>query len=211
MPRSTKLALPALALALLAACSNSSDQAPAPIPFAQMPAALKTALCEKLYQCCSSAELMANPGIGKDVASCEATLGSYATFLLADVQQSMTGNRIIYHGDRMATCLADLRARSCSEVKMPAGEISVLSLCEGAIEPRVPAGGPCSEYWDCVGGWCEGDVGGLMDKCSAKKPDGEECDESPECASGTCDNRACKKADEGSGNICKVGMTESGH
>jgi hypothetical protein len=200
----------AVALLLLLSC-GSSDEAGGPIPFEGMPAALRKTLCRKLYSCCSAEERKTNPVIGKDLASCEATLGGYSTFLLADLKASVVEGRAVYHGDRMASCLAAIEAESCDRLKMPPGGLDPTTMCNAAIEPKVPAGGSCSEYWDCIDGWCAGDAGGLKDTCIARKANEDPCDESPECRSGSCEEHVCLPAEQGGGNICELGTAEAGH
>ena len=111
---------------------------------------------------------MANPLVGTDVQSCQAMLGGYASFLLADIQESIAKGRAVYHGDEMVSCLAGLEAQSCAQYKMPSGGLDIDEICEGVLEPKVAAGGACSDWWDCIDGFCEGDAGGLMDRCAAR-------------------------------------------
>src|SRR5206468_59785 len=112
--------------------------------------------------------------------------------------------------DKMASCLAQLEARTCDEVKMPPGDLDVTQMCEGVFEPKVAIGGACSEFWDCMGGWCVGDIGGLMDRCTPRGAEGVECDEGRECSSGICDDNKCVKRPAGSGNLCNLGVESEG-
>ena len=93
---------------------------------------------------------------------------------------------------------------------MPAGGVPITEMCEGVFEPKVPVGGACSDYWDCIGGWCAGDMGGLQDRCAAQKQAGEECDEEPECATGACERRACINPRPENASLCKIGTTDLG-
>jgi hypothetical protein len=192
----------ALSLLLLMACSDEGG----PIALEKMPAELRRVLCEKVYSCCTPAERMANPLIGHDVASCITALPNYATFLLGDFADSVAKGRASYDAEKMGKCLAALDKQSCAQLKSPLEGVDVGDVCEDVLQPKVAVGSPCSEYWDCVGGWCEGDAGGLMDRCTALKADGAECDESPECASGSCHDGTCVKHEPEGGNLCKLGM-----
>jgi hypothetical protein len=199
-----------LPLLLLLSCGGEGQNAQT-VPLAQMPAALKKALCDKVMRCCSPTDLMANPKLGTTSESCQMALDGEATFFLGDVQTSVAGGRLVYHPDKMASCLATIEARSCDQLKMPPGDMDVTDLCGAVFEPKVPAGGACTEYWDCSGGWCEGDLGNLQDHCSPLKPEGGDCDEGPECMSGMCgDDRVCIKRPAGSGNICYLGSENVG-
>jgi hypothetical protein len=180
------------------------------VPFDQVASVFRKAVCDKIFQCCSRAELVANPDLGNDSTSCQGALDGEASIFLNDIQASVTAGRVVYHGDRMATCLWQIQSRSCDELKMPLGDRDINDLCGDVFESKVPIGGKCSGYWDCIGGWCEGDEGNAMDMCSPKKPLGGDCDEGPECQSGDCDaiDRVCVNPEEGSGNLCRFG-TES--
>jgi hypothetical protein len=203
-----KTAVKILLVAAFVACGNG-DPAPTTtttIALEDVPGQLRKMICEKVFSCCSAADLTNNPDLGNDVASCQAGLDGEATFLLADVGASVAQGRLIYRGDKMAACMAELNARSCAQAKMPPSDYDVTQLCRAAFEPQVPTGGACSDYWDCIGGWCEGDIGNLQDHCSPLKPIGGDCDEGPECLSGLCgDERVCEARAAGSGNICAIG------
>src|SRR3954453_6948949 len=196
---------------LLFVMSCGSGDSAQPVPLAQMPGELKKALCDKVFSCCSASELMANPKLGGTSESCQMALDREATFFLGDVQTSVDGGRLAYHADKMAACLETIRARSCDELKMPAGDMDVTDLCEGVFVPKVATGGACSEYWDCIGGWCEGDLGHLMDHCSPRKPVGGDCDEGQECTTGMWGaDRLCLARPAGAGNICYIGTENVG-
>jgi hypothetical protein len=190
--------------------SCGGDDKPAagpPVPIELMATQMRQLICEKMFSCCSTADLKDNPDVGNNVASCVAGLDREATFMLADVVASVEQGRLVYRGDKMAECIARFKSMSCAEAKMPAGDKDVTALCKPAFEPRVPVGGACTDYWDCAGGWCAGDLGDLQDHCAPIKLEGEECDEGAECASGMCDDeeRVCAKRPAGSGNVCAIG------
>jgi hypothetical protein len=189
---------------LLLACGGSDDSV-APVPLAQVPAEVSKALCEKIYSCCSPAERMENPLAGADVASCQAKFAAFSAFYL-DFTVALAQGRAVYHGDKMARCLADLRAGSCDRLKPSAGGSDVTKVCKGAFEPRVPPGGACGAWWDCVDGWCAGDFGIGRDTCIAHKPQGAVCDENAECASNHCDLQSCAPPEPESTELCRVGL-----
>jgi hypothetical protein len=201
-------------LVLLLSMSCGSDATPGTgmaVPLESVAGAWRKAVCEKIYTCCSAAERMSNPVIGHDAESCQAALDGEITFFLGDLATSVREGRVVYHGDKMATCLADLQARSCDDAKVSPGELDVTQRCEGVFEPKVALGGACSEYWDCIGGWCAGDIGGLADRCTPKGAPGMVCDEGPECASGICDDgNACVSRPAGAGSVCNLGAVGEG-
>jgi hypothetical protein len=195
-------------VAVLFSCGGD-DKPPAgpPIPIEEMAQQMRQLICEKVFSCCSAEELKSNPDLGTDVASCVAGLDGESTYLLSDVVASVEQGRLIYRPDKLAACVAEFRSRSCADAKMPPGDKDVTALCAAAFEPRVPVGGACSDYWDCIGGWCAGDLGDLKDRCQPLKLVGGDCDEGPECESGMCDedDRVCGPRPAGSGNICAIG------
>jgi hypothetical protein len=198
-----------VALLLVLSCGGG-DQPGAPVPVEKVEGMWRKAVCEKVYGCCSAAERANNDAIGTDLASCETGLDRETTFFVGDLQTSVAAGRVAYHPEKMAKCLADLKARSCDDVKMPAGGLDVTQACEGVFEPKVASGGACTEFWDCIGGWCVGDIGGLMDHCTPAAPDGTVCDEGPECMSGICDDNKCVKRPAGAGNLCRLGTEAAG-
>jgi hypothetical protein len=198
---------------LIASCGGSPDatNANGPVPVENVAAVWRKALCDKIYECCSPAERMNNPGVGTSVQDCQGALEREASTFFGDLPTSVAAGRVAYHPDLMSKCLADLKARSCDLIKMPPGGRDVTDMCEGVFEPKVPVGGACLEYWDCIGGWCAGDLGGLQDVCTAKSDDGAVCDEGPECKSGLCDeHNACAARPAGFGNLCEIGQEAEG-
>jgi hypothetical protein len=189
---------------------GDSSSESGPIPVEKVEAIWRKAVCEKIYGCCSPAERQGNTAIGTDLQSCQPALERDVTYFVGDLPSSVEGGRVLYHPDRMTACLADLRARSCDQMKNPAGGLDVTQACEGVFEPTVPPGGACLEYWDCKGGWCAGDLGDLQDTCQARAVAGHECDEGTECLSWICQEGKCVGPPPGSGNICNLGSDASG-
>jgi hypothetical protein len=212
-----KTTIPAVAVLLALSCNDNapdpSSTATGPIPVEKVAAEWRKALCDKIYSCCSPAERMSNPEVGTSVESCQTTLQAETTFFLGDLPTSVAAGRVAYHADKMTTCLADLKARSCDAIKMPPGERDVTMMCEGVFEPKVPVGGGCLEYWDCIGGWCANDFGDVTkDRCVSKSDVGADCDEGPECFSGICSNdRVCVARPPGFGNLCAIGDDDGQH
>jgi hypothetical protein len=198
-------------LLFLLSCSSSAPPAEPEIPVEQVASAWRKAVCTRVYDCCLPAERMVNPELGKTEAECETRLDPENSYFLGDISTSVKEGRVAYHADKMAACLADLRTRSCDLLRAPPGELDVTARCEGVFEPKVPVDGACSEYWDCIGGWCAGDIGGLRDRCAARSPDGHVCDEGNECLSTICDeHNTCVARPPGSGSLCNFGETSEG-
>jgi hypothetical protein len=206
-----KAIVPAAALMLMLSCASSTPAPEPEIPVEQVAAAWRKAVCTRVYDCCLPAERMVNPELGKTEAECEGLLDPENSYFLGDIGRSVQEGRVVYHPDKMAACLADLRTRSCELLRAPPGELDVTSRCQGVFEPKVAVGGACTEYWDCVGGWCAGDIGGLQDSCAPRGENGHVCDEGNECLSTICDeNNTCVARPAGSGNLCSFGELSEG-
>jgi hypothetical protein len=223
-----KTILAAATLALFAACSDDGPavgpgpgdggandgpivipgDAGVPLDIAQ--SEFRRLVCERIHGCCTAADLAGNDTVGTDVASCQAALDPETLFFLADIAASIQQGRVIYHADKMALCLEELRTRSCELIKMPPGDLDVIGMCDGVFEPTVPLGGACLEFWDCKGGWCAGDFGDLKDVCTPRGELGAVCDEGPECFSRICDDNKCQPRPPASGSLCKLGTVGEG-
>src|SRR5687767_11434348 len=128
-------ALVAVLLLLPVSCSEDTRPADALVPLEKMATELRSALCARVYDCCSPEQRKGNARIGQDVASCREVLDHRATFLLADVHLSVEGGRVAYHAAEMTSCLARIRTAGCEELRMPAANASITQICERALEP----------------------------------------------------------------------------
>jgi hypothetical protein len=196
--RSTLTILSLLALA----CSSSTGGDASNIPLDKMPAELSKVLCEKIYMCCSAAERMNNPFIGTDQNSCQNGLGALLSFVVPEIQASVSAGRAAYHGDRMGNCVSQLRATSCADAKMSEVSLKPVAECAAAFEAKVQRGGNCTDHGECVDGYCEGAVDPMPGKCAAKKADGQACADDEECTGGACTMDKCGKPVPGTGGLC---------
>lgn len=200
MARSLLLALAGAALATAAGCSTSNN-----IPLEAMPGELGKVFCEKIYGCCSAAERMDNPLIGKDQKSCETFTSGLLTLGFGGLQDSVAKGRAAYHADQMAACLQKLRGLSCAEARM--GDVALdrnLPECAMAIEAKVAVGGACLDSADCIAGYCTGATDTeKLGVCMATKVDGQPCQDDEQCMNGACTNAACARKTSAPDNLCK--------
>jgi hypothetical protein len=186
----------ALAVLLLGACSDDDS-------IDSLPGAVGQTICQKIFTCCSAAERMANPLIGKDVQSCQSTVGGLLTLVLPSIKESIAKGRTVYHGDKLTSCLAQLDAQSCEQARSGEAGADVFAICEGAFEPKVAVGGGCSDDADCIAGWCDGAQDTTLGKCAARKADGASCFEDAECTSGGCSTAGkCGPPAAGGDSLC---------
>jgi hypothetical protein len=191
----------ALGFVLLASCGGGDGTAGS-VPLPQLPAEFSKVVCEKIYTCCSAAQRMGNPLIGKDQQGCQSSLSGFLSLVVPSIQDSVAKGRSTYDGDKLATCLAELRAQSCAQVTMSSG-LDVSAACNGAIAPKVALGGGCLQSAECVGGSCDGADDPKLGKCVARKAAGSDCFEDEECVDGACNQGKCGPPQPGSDALCQ--------
>jgi hypothetical protein len=177
---------------------------PSNVPLERMPTELARALCEKMYACCSPAQLMNNLFAGSNQQSCQTNLATLLTLAVPSIQESLTRGRATYHGDKLGTCLMKLRAQDCAQARMSNLEESAVPECEQFLEPKVALGGDCSDSGDCINSYCEGAIDAQLGKCAPKKQDGQTCEGDDQCASGSCgDAELCVAPMPGADELCE--------
>jgi hypothetical protein len=195
--------LPLLALALgpLATCSGSS--AGGQVPLDTTPAELGKVFCGKIYACCSVAERMQNIVAGSDQKSCEMIAAGFLALELGlGLRDSVAKGRVVYHPDRMATCLEKMRSLDCPAARMTDLEENSIPECTTAFEPKVAVGGGCAGDDDCVGGFCMDPMASTLGTCVATKADGLACQDDAECTNGACAIGRCAKQTPPADNLC---------
>ena len=66
-----------------------------PIPLEDVASVWRKAVCEKYESCCSVSEREMNDTVGRDHASCEASLDKEITFFLGDLPESARAGRVV--------------------------------------------------------------------------------------------------------------------
>jgi hypothetical protein len=124
----------------------------------EAPQEIARAVCPKAYQCCTPMQMENNDLAGTDEPSCEAKTTQGFKNNLDAVRGSIAKDRARYHGDKLATCLAHIRAATCEDLNRT-NHFSGIG-CDPWIEPLVSPGGACGLDVECIEGSC--DKGGGM-------------------------------------------------
>lgn len=200
-----------LVLAFLGGCGTSPEGVRLPV----VGEAYGRAYCNRVFTCCTEAEIAARYGgaglVFSDEPSCVTRLGgAFANEFVYDVTNAEASSRGRYHPDRMAACLERLRNLSCAEFSTT----SVLPRCIPApVEGLVPDGGSCDHDFQCISDYCQGgNHAGTAGTCRAPPGPGELCPD-PTCADGLyCDGSEqpliCKPLlPDGAGCVCDLECT----
>lgn len=155
------------------------------------------ALCEKIFSCCSEAELadlsFVDTKSPPSLAGCIALHAQNGRDYKAVTDAELAAGRIAVHLDRSAACVAEVRGLSCSDfharlVRVHLGD--AFGMCNPAVvEPLVADGAACSQYFSCRGGICDAET------CKSFPTAGAACVPDQGCAEGMrCDpdSKTCK-------------------
>lgn len=168
------------------AISGSAGMAgTAGIPIANGPAEIARVICDKLFECCTEAELMALPlNIGDSESACQIGVSLYLAVIVEASTESIEAGRIRYDGVALEACLDRYRNEACGVV-----EKLDLSICPDVFAPQIALGEACGISAECIEGYCEGsnDAANPVGECAPKKQDGTACAANDECQSGLCE------------------------
>jgi hypothetical protein len=194
---------------------------------------LAVASCGVQFECCTDAEIMAQyMGIEFDGAPVETeqqcvafSNAVFASFAVAQYQDSIAMGRMEYDGAAAADCIAAIASLSCAAYST--GDISVTgSNCRPFVIAKVADGGGCTQDHECTSDNCEGastPLGGPNTDgvCKPIPTAGQSCEEN--CTSGlycgsdlsssmdTCrpvkaDGAQCNFDDECTSDNCEMRM-----
>lgn len=167
--------------ALLAGCGGSSS-----VPVDNLGPELAKVSCSKIFECCTSAEVMAqfanitynNQPITTEQQCEDFTGGLFAGLLTPDYKASIAAGRIDYDADAAGECLDAAANLSCSAYSMLSTNTSVG--CDTPfIIPKVGDGGGCTQDYECTSGFCDGASDTADGTCAAMPTAGQAC-------TGTC-------------------------
>ncbi len=197
-------------IALLSACGGGGGGGVSPSEF---PAAIAEVTCSRLAECCTTEEFMDETLGSDDEAECKAIFTGFGGLLADVIEDSVAAGRLIYHGDRVQTCLDVIAGLSCADFQTEADIEG--SACQDPFEGLVENGGECANDFDCVSNYCSGDsldfegnimFGACIDAPVAGQPcddndcaDGAFCDrsgETPTCAPLLADGASCNLSSE---------------
>lgn len=149
------------------------------------PAEIARVLCDKLFDCCTDAELEALPlSLGESESSCQIGVAVYLAVIVEASKESIAAGRIHYDGVALEACLDRYRNDACGVL-----ETLDLSVCPDVFMPQIELGEACGISAECIDGYCEGasDATNPVGECAEKKPDGATCAANDECQSGLCE------------------------
>jgi len=200
-------------ISILAACGGEDNGS---ISIEELPIESARISCAKLEACCTLEEFMDQTFGGSTIAECEQLYGGLTSIIVPLLNDSVANGRMIYHGDRVADCFAQLEDQSCTEFQSQTSQD--LGNCKNPFEPMVANGGVCGEDFDCTSGFCIGEeidfetseitygvcgdapgagqqcvdfdcAAGLYcdsGTCATPQPDGAQCSGDDSCESGNC-------------------------
>jgi len=183
-------------LVAVAACGGEGGSLRS-VTIEELPAEAAAVVCNKLVECCTPMEFMDETFGGTTIEDCEALYSSFGAIITTTLNDSVANGRVVYHGDRVASCYDLLADASCVEFRTE--DPDVLGRCGVSFEPRVENGGVCGEDFDCTSGLCDGesiDFETLVityGVCADAPGLGQPCIDF-ECASGLyCGGSACEE------------------
>lgn len=178
-----------LALVSGASCSDAGPPPfdPNDIALAYAPREMAASICTRAYDCCTVEQLMSNEAAGTDEASCERLSRDALGNRMDAIARAEHRGRLVYHGDKLASCLANIRAASCDDLRRT-NHLSGFDCGVQYLEPKVAVGAACDLDEECIGGSCAVPEGASEGICVVFGGAGESCADGAKCASGfACD------------------------
>ena len=193
---------PALFISLSLVAAVACSQSGSGVSLGDMPGRLSEAYCKKIYECCSTADLMGRDNEGPTEKDCRSHQSLSFAGIRDQIKKSNGKHRAVYRADQMEACIAGLKAIPCAGLKM-SPKPPELAACDRYIEPRVAVGGACGYDHDCIDSSCEGAKDPADGVCAVRSPVGGTC-ESASCAQGAyCGNKTCE-ANKAEGDSCNA-------
>lgn len=204
---------------LAGACGGGDD-----VPLSRLGVEMGEAVCSKMAECCTMAELEEELLGASNQQECEAFYAGFLGQLLVPVlEDSVAAGRLAYDAAAMRACLDAYLAVACAELRA-AIATGPASACDAAFTGRVAEGDACASDVDCVSRLCAGDSmdfeGNVtMGVCARVPGDGDACVDG-DCGAGlhcsssvdgqTCaptlaDGAACRFDDDCTSGSCNEG------
>lgn len=175
-------------------CGNAGPPPfdPNDIALAYAPREMAATICTRAYDCCTTDQLMSNEAAGTDEASCERLSRDALGNRMDAVARAEQRGRLAYHGGKLASCLANIRAASCDDLRRT-NHLSGFDCRVQYLEPKVAIGGACDMDEECIGGSCALAEGASEGICVVFGGAGDSCADGAKCASGFACNNATQQ------------------
>jgi hypothetical protein len=160
---------------------------PASLPLEMAPALVAGVVCAKAFACCEPNEGLRALTMSQPV--CDQFLAATLAGLMGQANAAIAQGRAAYDPEALAACLRMYTDRSCADARVSGG-LSAYRMCN-FVRPLTAAGAACSSHIECVEGFCEGTPAAAQGVCTARKANGQPCQQADECvgrrcAAGTC-------------------------
>ncbi|TDP71902.1 hypothetical protein DFR33_108116 [Bradymonas sediminis] len=173
-------------------CGDDEGSKAAPVSLESMPQAYSSAVCERIFSCCSAQEITEelNDAAFSTEEECLNTFGAQLEKSLQGVQDAVAQGRSSYDSNRAGECISDMRAAACSEGLWP-GVNPAPPSCDLVFVGLVDMGGDCATTEECREGQCVGaerdETTGMASKMGVCSPLGgldDPCDWKDDCQDG---------------------------
>lgn len=151
--------------ALLVGCADDDSGSGSPIAIEDLGMRLAEVSCQKVFDCCTDAEIMTQfmnvKYMGEPVtteAQCVAfTAGFFNGLALPQWQASIAAGRMEYDASAAGGCVSASASLSCSEyaaLSSGGGRTSLAGTCQPFLIPKVATDGACSQDDECTSDNC---------------------------------------------------------
>ncbi len=172
--------------ALLVACADD-DSGGGPIAIEDLGTRLAQVSCQKVFDCCTDAEIMSQfmniKYMGVPITTFDQCVGFTAGFFnmlaLPQWQASIAAGRMEYDAAAAGGCVSASASLSCSEyaaLSNGSGNTSLAGTCQPFLIPKVENGGACSDDEECTSDNCVQTSSSMDGTCQAMPGAGEPCD-----------------------------------
>ena len=186
----------ALFCTLIAGCPGPST---GNVPLEELPEMLAPSYCNLLDRC-------GNPFAEQFLAlggSCvDGVVPLLEDSFISRAEAAVAAGTVIYHSDRVGTCLSAFEAASCDVTR-------AADACTDVFEGTIAAGSACGWDEECIDGYCAMTDGTCPGTCASRSTAGGSCTDGRACPTGYgCTDGNCVEL-AGLGDACG-GMTGEG-
>jgi hypothetical protein len=173
--------------ALLVGCADDDSGSGSPIAIEDLGTRLGEVSCQKVFDCCTDAEIMSQfmniKYMGAPITTFDQCVGFTAGFFnglaLPQWQASIAAGRMEYDASAAGGCVSASASLSCAEyaaLSSGGGNTSLAGTCQPFLIPKVANDGACSEDDECTSDNCVQTSSSMDGTCQALPGAGEPCD-----------------------------------